>query len=119
MTRDELLHQVALAIMGIDTQQKVPMPHHLQYAENVLSTIFAALHEPTEEMTGSARHLIMWLHNDRPTEHWLKFWCERRGLPVPEGCEDIDHVPPKAQQAAWVFQAMLAASPLAPEGGKD
>lgn len=80
MTRHELLHQVALAIMGIDTQQKTPMPHHLQYAENVLSTIFDALKEPTEDMMKTI------------------------------GATSV-------QRSVW--QKMLAASPLAPEGGRD
>ena len=88
-------------------------------ARLIMAEIYAELKESSEQMTFAARHLMMWLTGGRPSEKNLKMWCERRGLPVPVGCEDVDHIPPKAAMAAWVFEAMLAASPLAPEGGKD
>lgn len=131
MTRDDLIDAGILALMNAERAQINLDPlDSLDQAilndveiirpqvEAVADAFFAALREQTEEMTFAARHLMMWLTGGRPSEKNLKFWCERRGLPVPVGCEDIDHVPPKSAMAAWVFEAMLNASPLAPEGGR-
>ncbi|WP_376710342.1 hypothetical protein [Pseudochrobactrum lubricantis] len=121
MTRDELIKEVAyqMAIEKSGGNNPIPDPRYLEgMATAAVDTIFSTLNKQTEEMTFSARHLMMWLTGGRPSERNLKFWCEQRGLPVPIGCGDVDHVPPKAAMAAWVFEAMLNASPLAPEGGK-
>lgn len=138
MTREELIEKVAKSICtdwgylweGDKDDMQVIADNEEPYderpskrlfklaAEGVVNTIFDALKEPTGKMTDASRHLMLWLGDNRPTEKALAFWCERRGLPIPEGCCDVDHVPPKAQQAAWVFQAMIAASPLAQEEKK-
>lgn len=81
-------------------------------ASEILSTILTALQEPTEGMTGSVRHIMMWLGEARPTEKSLMEMCERRGVEPPNGCGVFDHVPSKAAQAYWIWQEMLAASPL-------
>lgn len=127
MTREELIEKVASSIYkvrngaGCQHWGRLPNSHKLPYIQDAnaaINTIFDALKEPTGKMTDASRHLMLWLGDNRPTEKALAFWCERRGLPIPEGCCDVDHVPPKAQQAAWVFQAMIAASPLAQEEKK-
>lgn len=114
MTRDELIEKVANAIWH-DRARHIPKSMN-DLAEEIINTIFEELKEPNEEMAFAARNLMLLLGNNRPTEQSLMLWCERRGLPVPDGCENIDHVPPKAIQSAWIFKAMLNASPLAPEG---
>ncbi|QYM72872.1 hypothetical protein K1X45_15805 [Pseudochrobactrum sp. Wa41.01b-1] len=117
MTRDELIKEVAyqMAIEKCGGDNPIPDPRHFESMATVaVDTVFTTLNKQTEEMTFAARHLMMWLTGGRPSEKNLKFWCERQGLPVPVGCEDIDHVPPKSAMAAWVFEAMLNASPIAP-----
>lgn len=114
MTRDELIDKVATALDKAERENSDF--HHM--ADVAISTIFAALKDSTEQMDDAARHLMMWLAYDRPTEHALHFMHKRMGKPLPEGCQDIDHVPPKAQQSAWIWQAMINASPLGPEGGR-
>lgn len=89
-------------------------------ADEVIDAAYAALKEPTEEMTLAARHLMIWIHSDMPTEEDLALWCTAHGRPTPENCNpELNHAPSNAQQATWVLQAMLTASPLAPVGGKD
>lgn len=129
MTRDELIENIiATIIENPPTTTRVRDAGFLEYTEKVdhsptavavADTIFAALKDSTEQMDDAARHLMMWLAYDRPTGHALHFMHKRMRKPLPEGCQDIDHVPPKAQQSAWIWQAMLAASPLAPEGGRE
>ena len=108
MASKELIEQIEIVLEAAD----IAGDRYDVTAANLTATILAALQEPTEDMTDAARHLMMWLTGGRPSEKNLKFWCERRGLPVPGGCDDVDHVPPKAAMAAWVFEAMLNASPL-------
>lgn len=65
----------------------------------------------TEAMVDGPRHIFQWLaFGDRPTERSLMQHCARLRKPMPEDCNDVDHVPPKALQAAWVWSAMIAAS---------
>lgn len=127
MTREELIEKVARSMdplnsqlfdifikKGVDREEALRLLP-IDKAEAAIDTVYNVLASPTEEMTFAARHLMLWLGSNRPTEKVLIFWCERRGLPVPYGCENVDHVPPKALQSAWIFDAMLSASPLAPE----
>nr|WP_278388446.1 hypothetical protein [Brucella intermedia] len=85
---------------------------YLDIAEVAADTIRAALKEPTEGMTSSVRHIMMWLGETRPTEKSLMDMCERRGVEPPDGCGAFDHVPSKAAQSYWIWQEMLAASAL-------
>lgn len=110
MSREELKREISHII----TMSEHSNSGSHETSDEILNVIFDVLNKQTEEMTFAARHLMMWLTGDRPSEKNLKFWCERRGFPVPVGCENVDHVPPKAAMAAWVFEAMLNASPLAP-----
>lgn len=129
MTHDELIEKVAKELERSDTREYGWTPeqfdvwwhhdplnrnHHRQKlrAKAAISTILSALLEPTEGMTGSVRHILMWLGETRPTEKSLMEMCERRGVEPPDGCGAFDHVPSKAAQAYWIWQQMLAASAL-------
>ena len=113
MTRDEMIGAISHAIV-VGESNYIPSK---VTAETILNTIFAALNEPTEGMNDKARYLMSWLDGyGRPTYKNLRTHCRLLGKTPPPDCPDIDHVPPKAQRTAWIFQAMLHASPLAPEG---
>ena len=115
MTRDELIESIAELVDKFD--ERFDMPEDA--AELIIAHIFDALKEPTEEMNDAARHLMLWQDGyNRPTYKNLKTHCRILGKTAPDDCEDIDHVPPKSQRTSWIYQTMLAASPLAPEGKK-
>lgn len=123
MTRDELIEKVAISIhesmwanVDFDRLHGQQKKHLRQEAEIAVNTIFDALKEPTEDMNDAARHLMLWQDGySRPTYKNLKTHCRLLRKAAPDDCEDIDHVPPKAQRTSWIYQAMLAASPLAPK----
>lgn len=78
--------------------------------EEAARTTIEALKEPTEGMLDAARHLMMWLDFDRPTEAALIAHCKRLGKEPPPECRDVDHVPPKALRTFWIYRAMITAA---------
>ena len=56
MTRNELRAEVAKAINNVERKWIGPSPQHYKYAEAAISTILAALQEPTEEMCRAGRN---------------------------------------------------------------
>lgn len=116
MTRDELIEEL----------ESIIFHHELEGDETrdtatvILDTIFAALKDSTEQMDDAARHLMMWLDGyPRPTYKNLTTHCRLMGKPLPNVCPNIDHVPPKAQRLSWIWQAMISASPLAPNNKEN
>lgn len=63
-----------------------------------------------DEANDAARHIMMWMDmGDRPTEAKLLYLCNRFGHPLPEGCRDVDHVPPKATRSFWILKTIVEA----------
>lgn len=94
----------------------LPTPHHPtvkhlweHYIPSARAAI-EAMRKPTEKQLDAVRYLVQWHTFERPTEAALLRHAGCLRKPVPEGCRDVEHVPPTNMVSYWIHRGIIDAA---------
>jgi hypothetical protein len=69
-----------------------------------------AMREPTEKQLDAVRYLVQWHTFEHPTEAALLRHAGCLRKPAPEGCRDVEHVPPTNMVSYWIHRGIIDAA---------
>lgn len=98
------IEEVARAI-----EEKLKGKEFLSY-EDAARAAIEAMREPTEKQLDAVRYLVQWHTFERPTEAALMRHAGCLRKPAPEGCRDVEHVPPTNMVSYWIHRGIIDAA---------